>query len=98
MLVVFLLIFVKLHWSGQERKLGSHLIPPPPPPPPFPNSRCPTPTPPSPHIVIVWSSVVVRHVRVKCGGKLGNHSLQLENGESGIGFFRISDPGSQDHI
>jgi hypothetical protein len=94
MLVVFLLIFVKLHWSGQERKLGSHS----PPPPPFPNSRCPTPYPPSPHIVIVWSSVVVRHVRVKCGGKLGNHSLQLENGESGIGFFRISDPGSQDHI
>jgi hypothetical protein len=89
MLVVCLLIFVKLHWSGQERKLGSHLIPK------FQMSHS---HPPSPHIVIVWSSVVVRHVRVKCGGKLGNHSLQLENGESGIGFFRISDPGSQDHI
>ena len=97
MLVVFLLIFVKLHWSGQERKLGSHLITPPPPP-PIPKFQMSHSHPPSPHIVIVWSSVVVRHVRVKCGGKLGNHSLQLENGESGIGFFRISDPGSQDHI
>jgi len=91
MLVVFLLIFVKLHWSGQERKLGSRH-------PPIPRSQMSHSHPPSPHIVIVWSSVVVRHVRVKCGGKLGNHSLQLENGESGIGFFRISDPGSQDHI
>jgi hypothetical protein len=93
MLVVFLLIFVKLHWSGQERKLGSRH-----PPPPIPKFQMSHSHPPSPHIVIVWSSVVVRHVRVKCGGKLGNHSLQLENGESGIGFFRISDPGSQDHI
>ncbi len=92
MLVVFLLIFVKLHWSGQERKLGSRH------PPPIPKFQMSHSHPPSPHIVIVWSSVVVRHVRVKCGGKLGNHSLQLENGESGIGFFRISDPGSQDHI
>jgi hypothetical protein len=93
MLVVFLLIFVKLHWSGQERKLGSRH-----PPPLIPKFQMSHSHPPSPHIVIVCSSVVVRHVRVKCGGKLGNHSLQLENGESGIGFFRISDPGSQDHI